>query len=219
MFLCSNFREQSRVSSLHLLLSSSVPASPNPACSFSVVSSLLLPSDCVFGVDSGMPMCASAFALQRTRHTRQPEHTQVRHNCSGPWTHFIFAFTSDVSSCTKYRPCAACASYRSHKNSIWSLSFFLHPLFWSLSDPMMTSGSLLPMMCHISSRAGLTLKSQFVMSSAPAYPTQRVALDVRDSHSFLTGSVQGLLRGDGFCVTLWGRLPQYPSRDVLFSGG
>ena len=30
----------------------------------------------------------------------------------------------------------------------------------------MTSGSLLPMMCLISSRAGLALKSQFVMSGA-----------------------------------------------------
>ena len=36
-----------------------------------------------------------------------------------------------------------------------------------LSDPMMTSGSLLRMMCLISSRAGLPLKSQCVMSSAP----------------------------------------------------
>ena len=32
---------------------------------------------------------------------------------------------------------------------------------------MMISGSLLPMICLISSRAGLSLKSQFVMSSAP----------------------------------------------------
>ena len=35
-------------------------------------------------------------------------------------------------------------------------------------DPMMTSGSLLLMMCLISSHADLTLKSQFVMSIAPA---------------------------------------------------
>ena len=33
---------------------------------------------------------------------------------------------------------------------------------------MMTSGLLLPIMCLISSRADLTLKSQCVMSSAPA---------------------------------------------------
>ena len=82
--------------------------------------------------------------------------------------HFIPELASDVSSCTKYRSCAACASYSSNRNSRWSLSFFLHHLFPSLSDPMMTSGSLLPMMCLISSRAGLSLKSQFVMSSAPA---------------------------------------------------
>ena len=71
--------------------------------------------------------------------------------------HFILEFASGVNSCTKYCHCAACASYISHRNSMSSLSFFLYPLFRSLSDPMMTSGSLLPMVCL-----------QFVMSSAPA---------------------------------------------------
>ena len=83
-------------------------------------------------------------------------------------TDFILQLASDVGSCTKYRPCAACASYSSHRNSMWSLSFFLRPPFRSLSDQMMTPSSLLPMMCLISSRAGLSLKSQFVMSSAAA---------------------------------------------------
>ena len=39
-------------------------------------------------------------------------------------------------------------------------------LFRSLSDPMMTWGSLLPMMCLISCLADLALKSQCVTSSA-----------------------------------------------------
>ena len=119
-------------------------------------SRLLPPSDRVFGVDLGMPMPADAFALQPhpdlsrvgcRSHTRvdeswssvitrsQPEHAQVR--CSPGMamiftTHFILELASDVNSCTKYRSCAACASYSSHRNSVWSLSFFLHLLFQSL---------------------------------------------------------------------------------------
>ena len=69
-------------------------------------SRLLHPSDCVFGVDPGMPMCASAFASQPysdlsrvgyRSHTRvdkswssivtrgQPERAQVRYSCCRPW--------------------------------------------------------------------------------------------------------------------------------------
>ena len=73
--------------------------------------------------------------------------------------HFILELASDVNSSTKYHHCAACASYSSHRNSMWSLSFFfLHPLFRSLSDRMITSGSLLPTMCLISSRARLSVR-------------------------------------------------------------
>ena len=64
----------------------------------------------------------------------QPKHAQICHYCSNSMamifaTHLILEFTSDVSSCTKQRPHAACASFSSHWNSMWSLSFFLHPLF------------------------------------------------------------------------------------------
>ena len=117
-------------------------------------------SDRVFGVDPGMSMRAVAFALQPhpnlTRVGYRP-HARVDESWSSViaaspnmrksaaaalvpgmarifTTHFILELASDVNSCTKYRPCAACASYSSHRNSIWSLSFFLHPLFRSLSD-------------------------------------------------------------------------------------
>ena len=53
---------------------------------------------------------------------------------------------------------ATCASYSSHKHA---------SPFQSLSDPMVTSGALLPMTSLISPRADLTLKSQCVTSSAP----------------------------------------------------
>ena len=58
----------------------------------------------------------------------------LRPPCLDGRMHFILELASDVNSCTKYRPCAGCASYSSHRNSIWSLSFFLHPLFRSLSE-------------------------------------------------------------------------------------
>ena len=43
-----------------------------------------------------------------------------------------------------------------------------HPVLIFLSDPMLTSGSLLPMTCLISSPANLMLNSQGVVSSGPA---------------------------------------------------
>ena len=86
----------------------------------------------------------------------------------------------------------------------------------------MTSGSLLPMMCLISSRANLALKSQCVMSSAPAdeVDTQFNVLfsTCAIAHRFLTVRVQCLLRGDSNCVLLWRCFPEDPARNVLFSG-
>ena len=79
-------------------------------------------------------------------------------------THFMIELASGVNSCTKYSPCAACASYSSHRNSIWSLSFLLHLLFRSLSDPnddvRLTASNDVS---HFIPRSPLT-KSQFVMS-------------------------------------------------------
>ena len=68
-----------------------------------------------------------------------------------------------------------------------------------LSDPTMTSGSLLPVMCLISSRADLGLKSQCHVECSGRrnrHAVQCVVLDIRDPHCFLTVSVQCLLRGD-----------------------
>ena len=50
------------------------------------------------------------------------------------------------------------------------------------------------------------------------HPVQSVVLSDRDPHRFLTVPVQCLLRGDSNCAYLWRRLPEDPSRNVLFSG-
>ena len=50
------------------------------------------------------------------------------------------------------------------------------------------------------------------------HPVERVVLNIRDPHRFLTRPVQCLLRGDSNCVFLRRRLPQDPSRNALFSG-
>ena len=60
------------------------------------------------------------------------------------------------------------------------------------------------MMCLISSRADLALKSQCVMSSAPA----------NEIDTQFSVSVQCLLRGDSHCVLLWRRFHRDPSRNV-----
>ena len=138
-------------------------------------------------------------------------------------THFILEFTSGASSCTKWRPHAVCASYSSHMSSVRSLSFFLHPLVSDLCQtPMMTSGSLLPTMCLISSRADLTLKSQCVHVECSGrrnrHPVQCVVLDVRDPHCFLAVSVQCLLCGNCNWVLRQRRFLRGSSPNVLFSG-
>ena len=54
---------------------------------------------------------------------------------------------------------------------------------------MVTSDPLLPMICLMSSRADLTLKSQCVMSSAPADELDtQLFLNIRDPHRSLTVS-------------------------------
>ena len=72
----------------------------------------------------------------------------------------------------------------------------------------MTSGSLLPMMCQMSSRARLSRKSQFVMSSAPADEIDTQLNELFKMFAilmvFLTGPVRCLLRGDSYRVILWG---------------
>ena len=157
----------------------------------------------------------------------QPEHAQIcncRSRSGHAMTfvmHFILELTSDVSTCTKYRPRATCASYNSHRNSMWSLSFSLHLLFRSFSDPMMTSGSLLPMMRLISSRARLTevaVRHVECSSRRNRHPVQRTVLNVCNPHCFLTGPVQCLLRSDSNCMSLESRFPKEPSRNVQFSG-
>ena len=137
------FREQSGVSSLHLLLSSSVPASSAPAGPFSTVPPLLGQLDApmflfvpflsivlltstracrcvpVHLLRNRTPTCLALVIVRALVDTHfiarnQPEHAQIRHCCSRPRMAMIFA--------------AACASYSSNRNSMWSLSF-LHPLF------------------------------------------------------------------------------------------
>ena len=51
------------------------------------------------------------------------------------------------------------------------------------------------------------------------YRVQWVVLDIRDSHGFLAGPIQCLLRGDSYRMALRGRLPWHPPRYVLTHNG
>ena len=87
----------------------------------------------------------------------------------------------------------------------------------------MTSGSLLPTICLVSSRADLTLKSQCVRHVECAcrrnrHPDQCIVLNFCDPHCVLTGNVQYLLRGDRHSLFVRRRLSQDPPRNVLFGG-
>ena len=94
-----------------------------------------------------------------------------------------------------------------------------HVIFVLLLAPpvLITPGSLFPTMCLISSRADLAqvaMRHVECSSRRNRHPVQCVVLDVRDPHRFLTD----VLRGDSNCVLSRRRLPQDPSRNVLFSG-
>ena len=86
----------------------------------------------------------------------------------------------------------------------------------------MTSGSLIPTMCLISSRADLTLKSQCVMSSAAGrrdqHPVQCVVFDVRDPQFSRAIRPLPLAWWTATALFLTRRLPKDPARNVLLSG-
>ena len=97
----------------------------------------------------------------------EPKHGHIRHFRSDSWhghdlRHaLILVLTSNISSCTKLRA--------RHLRFTQLPSAF--PVLIFIRPNVTTSGSLLPIMCLISSRVDRTLKSQFVMSNAPADET------------------------------------------------
>ena len=78
------------------------------------------------------------------------------------------------------------------------------------------------MMCLISSRARLSLNSQFVMSSAPADEIDAQSNELFSMfaiHMVLTGHVRCHASGNSYRMALRGRLPGHPPRDVLPGNG